>query len=268
MDLGLHDSVVLVTGSSGGIGMSIAHAFAAEGASVVLNGRDEAKLQQAVDRIQCKHGVKNGSVVGVKADVCNLPDAENLVASCVRSFGRIDILVNNVGGRVGRPFLAETTDEHWVKSLDINLVQITRLTRLAIPHMRAGGSAITNIASVSGVTPECGRNGQYGAAKAALIYLSRRWALELCAQKIRVNAISPGSIYAEGTGWERYRLRNPEGFAEYVRSAFPMGRLGSPEEVADAVVFVSAPRTQWINGQHIIVDGLQRPLDTVERRVP
>ena len=102
-------------------------------------------------------------------------------------------------------------------------------------------------------------SGQYGAAKAALIFDTERWALEFVPYGIRVNTVSPGSILVEGNGWDRYRLTNPGYYEDYVRHGFPMGRLGSAEEVADVIVFIASPRAHWINGRNIPVDGLEQP---------
>lgn len=263
MDLDLKAKVVLVTGSSKGIGLATAKAFAREGAHVVLNGRCEADLAKSVAELsQISDAVSSHT-----ADVCDPTAAESLVADCVGRLGAIDILVNNVGGVGGAARLEGSTDEEWLAVFDRNLLQLARMTRLVIPHMRRRGGVITNISSISGVKAEVGRSGQYGSAKAALIYLAERWALELVSDNIRVNAVSPGSVYCEGTGWDRYKKRNPAGFEEYERTAFPMGRFGKPEEIADVVVFLCSPRAGWINGRHIVVDGLQRPLDILERRL-
>ena len=109
-------------------------------------------------------------------------------------------------------------------------------------------------------------SGQYGAAKAALIFDTVRWALEFVPYGIRVNTVSPGSILVEGNGWDRYRLANPGYFEDYVRHGFPMGRLGTAEEVADVIVFIASPRAHWINGRNIPVDGLEQPHAPLDRR--
>jgi hypothetical protein len=123
---------------------------------------------------------------------------------------------------------------------------------------RAGASVI-NVASISGWSPQLAMSGQYGAAKAALIFDTERWALEFVPHGIRVNTVSPGSILVAGNGWDRYRLANQEYFDDYVRHGFPMGRLGTAEEVADVIAFVASPRAHWINGRNIPVDGLEQP---------
>jgi NAD(P)-dependent dehydrogenase (short-subunit alcohol dehydrogenase family) len=128
------------------------------------------------------------------------------------------------------------------------------------------GAAVINVASISGWSPQLAMSGQYGAAKAALIFDTERWALEFVPYGIRVNTISPGSILVEGNGWDRYRLANPGYFEDYVRYGFPMGRLGTAEEVADVIVFLASPRAHWINGRNIPVDGLEQPHAPLDRR--
>jgi 3-oxoacyl-[acyl-carrier protein] reductase len=123
-----------------------------------------------------------------------------------------------------------------------------------------------NVASISGWSPQLAMSGQYGATKAALIFDTERWALEFVPYGIRVNTVSPGSILVEGNGWDRYRLANPGYYEDYVRHGFPMGRLGTAEEVADVIVFIASPRAHWINGRNIPVDGLEQPHAPLDRR--
>jgi 3-oxoacyl-[acyl-carrier protein] reductase len=109
-------------------------------------------------------------------------------------------------------------------------------------------------------------SGQYGAAKAALIFDTERWALEFVPHGVRVNTVSPGSILVEGNGWDRYRIASQDNFDDYVRHGFPMGRLGTADEVADVIVFAASPRAHWINGRNIAVDGLEQPHAPLDRR--
>jgi 3-oxoacyl-[acyl-carrier protein] reductase len=141
------------------------------------------------------------------------------------------------------------------------------MMRLSLPHLKERpGAAVINVASISGWSPQLAMSGQYGTAKAALIFGTERWALEFVPYGIRVNTVSPGSILVEGNGWDRYRLANPEYFEDYVRHGFPMGRLGTAEEVADVIVFIASPRAHWINGRNIPVDGLEQPHAPLDRR--
>src|SRR5690606_26279976 len=127
--------------------------------------------------------------------------------------------------------------------------------------------AIVNVGSISGLRPQQGGTPQYGASKATLIELTERLALELSRARIRVNTVSPGAIMIEDGFWDRLRQRHPESFDAYVADAFPMGRLGTPEEVADVIAFVASPRANWINGRNVVVDGLQQPTPFREFRL-
>lgn len=190
-----------------------------------------------------------------------------MVSAAVAAFGGIDILVNNVGGGGGGPRIADSTDDDWREVLEINLIQTVRMMRLALPHMKdRPGASVINVASISGWSPQLAMSGQYGAAKAALIFDTERWALEFVPHGIRVNTVSPGSILVPGNGWDRYRNASPANYEDYVRHGFPMGRLGSAEEVADVIVFTASPRAHWINGRNIPVDGLEQPYPPLDRR--
>jgi 3-oxoacyl-[acyl-carrier protein] reductase len=263
MDLKLAGKVVLITGSSRGIGLAIAKAFAAEGCHVMLSARSPEQLREAEAALR-----RTGAAVAAHtADVSDPDETARLIDAAVAAYGGIDILVNNVGGGGGGARIADSTDEDWRGALERNLIQTVRMMRLALPHMKGRpGAAVVNIASISGWTPQLAMSGQYGAAKAALIFDTERWALEFVPYGIRVNTISPGSILVEGNGWDRYRLANPEYFDDYVRHGFPMGRLGTAEEVADVIVFAASPRAYWINGRNIPVDGLEQPHAPLDRR--
>ena len=263
MDLGLSGKVALVTGSSRGIGLATALAFAREGASVALSGRDEGMLAKAGEKLRAAGG-RHALCPG---DVTDPAGAAAVVEAAAKQLGAIDILVNNVGGSAGGRRILDSTDEDWRAVLELNLVQTVRMIRLAAPKMsKRPGAAIVNVSSISGWEPQLVGSGQYGAAKAALIFDAERWALELIPHAIRVNTVSPGSILFEGGGWERYRKGNEANFDDYVANGFPMGRLGRPEEVADVIVFLASPRAHWINGRHVPVDGLEQPYAARDRR--
>ena len=168
---------------------------------------------------------------------------------------------------VGAGRIADSTDEDWRSALGVNLIQTVRMMRLALPHMKGRtGASVVNVGSISGWSAQLAMSGQYGAAKAALIFDTERWALEFVPHGVRVNTVSPGSILVAGNGWDRYRIANQNNFNDYVRHGFPMGRLGTAEEVADVIVFTASPRAHWINGRNIAVDGLEQPYAPVGRR--
>jgi 3-oxoacyl-[acyl-carrier protein] reductase len=262
VDLELQGKVALITGGSRGIGLRTARLFAGEGCSVAICGRELDTLSAAGEELRQK-GV---SVATIQGDVTKADEAEAIVARCVAELGGIDILINNVGGATGGKLL-EATDEDWQRTFELNVFQIVRMTRLAVPHLRKrGGGAIVNISSISGWEAQLAGTAQYGASKAAAIFMTERLALELVHDNIRVNTVSPGSIIWEDGSWDRFRVKNPQSFANYVSDGFPMGRLGKPEEVADVIVFLSSPRSNWINGRHIPVDGLEQPSPVRENR--
>ena len=257
MDLKLKDKVALITGGTNGLGLRTARTFAGEGCHVGFCSIDEAEVILKTEDELREKGVK---AAGLKADVCIPEDAEKVVENTVNKLGGIDILINNVGKRFGNT-LFEATDEDWFKTFDNIVFQAVRMIRLTVPHIRKrGGGSIVNIASVSGWQKQLAKGSQYGASKSSLIFLAEPLALELAHDNIRVNTLSPGSMISPDGIWEKWRQKNPEAFEVYQHEGFPMGRLGSPEEVADVIVFLASPRAYWINGRHIPVDGLQQPV--------
>jgi 3-oxoacyl-[acyl-carrier protein] reductase len=262
MDLQLAGKVALITDSSRGIGLATAKALAAEGCRLMLSARAAEQLADAAAALRTS-GV---DVAAHPADVSKPDEAAGLVQAAVTAFGGIDVLINNVGGGGGAR-IADSTDDDWRSALERNLIQTVRMMRLALPHMQGHtGAAVINVASISGWSPQLAMSGQYGAAKAALIFETERWALEFVPHGIRVNTVSPGSILVAGNGWDRYRLANQAYFDDYVRHGFPMGRLGTAAEVADVIAFLASPCAHWINGRNIPVDGLEQPHAPSDRR--
>ena len=253
MDLQLTDRVAIVTGSSRGLGRASAGALAAEGARVVLCARGSDALRTAAREIGASRG--DEAVLAVEADVSTPAGAETVVAQAMARFGRIDVLVNNVGKAAGGDVVA-TSDEEWQSAIDQTLFPAIRMSRLVVPHMRkAGGGVILMIASIWG--RESGGRMTYNAVKAAEISLAKAMAQQLAQDRIRVNSISPGSIAFEGGSWWKRQQEDPEGMAEFVRREIPFGRFGTADEVASVVAFVASPRASWVSGASITVDGCQ-----------
>jgi 3-oxoacyl-[acyl-carrier protein] reductase len=251
VDLQLGGKIALVTGGSRGIGRRTAFRLAEEGAQVSICGRTAETLQQCVAELR----ERGATAHGVAADVTAPGEVERFVAESTTALGGVDLLVANVGGSAGGGLL-DSTAEDWARTFELNLFHAVRAIRAAAPAMaERGGGSVVVIASVSGWKP--GPRAQYGAAKAGEIFLAGALAWELAAQRIRVNTVSPGSIMFADGGWDRFRAANPAQFAEFQAREFPWGRLGSPEEVADVVVFLLSERARWINGAHIAVDGAQ-----------
>jgi 3-oxoacyl-[acyl-carrier protein] reductase len=251
MDLNLNGKVALITGGTRGLGWATAQRLAVEGCDVAICSRSAEVVEGRAAELRGQ-GVK---AHGVGADVTVPGDLERFVEDSAQVLGGIDLLVANVGGSAGGKLL-EATPADWLKTFDLNVFHATRLVRAALPHMqrRGGGSAVI-ISSISGSKPSPGA--QYGAAKAAEIFLASALALELAPQRIRVNAVSPGSILFPGGGWERFNNQHPERFRAFEEREFPWGRLGRAEEVADVVAFVLSERASWITGANIPVDGGQ-----------
>jgi 3-oxoacyl-[acyl-carrier protein] reductase len=247
MELGLTGKRALVTGSSRGIGYAIAEALVAEGVRVALTARTAADVEAATDRLRAR----GGDVVALTGDLTLSADVEHVVQGAAEAFGGLDILINNVGGGIGG-----NTDEGWQYTFDVNLNAAVRASRAATPLMQAQRSGvILIISSVSGW--QVGGSPQYNAAKAAEIMYARSLAKELGADGIRVNAVSPGSIMFEGGGWARRKERDPEGIAAFIANDMPLGRFGTPEEIANVCVFLCSDRASLVTGANIAVDGCQ-----------
>ncbi len=253
MDLKLTGKVALVTGASRGLGEAIARRLAAEGCRLVTCARNEQPLQDAAARIRNN----GGTVFPVVLDVTDPGAPGQLVRAAEDAFGRIDILVNNVGGNRRKEF-ADTTDEDWEAILDLNLRVHLRSSRSAVHAMRrTGGGAILFVASIFG--REAGGRGLsiYNATKSALISAAKIMALELAGEGIRVNSIAPGSIRFAGGSWDRRVQSDPQGMKAFVRENLPIGRFGSAEEVGDVAAFLVSPRASLVTGTCLNVDGGQ-----------
>jgi 3-oxoacyl-[acyl-carrier protein] reductase len=242
MDLGLAGKTAFITGGSHGIGLAIAQALTAEGARVVVCGRDEARLGQS-------------GFQGVQADVTDPGQLGDAVDRAAELLGGLDLLVANVGGASGGGLL-ESSPQDWADTFALNVLHAAHAIRSAVPHFerRGGGSALI-VSSITGWKP--GPKSSYAAAKAAEIHLAATLAQELGPMSIRVNALSPGSVLFPGGGWEEFRQARPERFASFAVGDFPRGRLVELAEVADVACFVLSERGTGISGANICVDAAQ-----------
>ena len=251
MELGLRDKVALVTGGSRGIGRSIALALAEEGCRLVICARGRERLDATAEELRGS----GAEVLPVAADVTREDDRRDLLDQTLRTFGQLDVLVNNAGGG-GGPTFADTTDEQWAEALELNVWSGIHLSRLVIPQMRQqGGGAIIFIASIYG--REWGGRPAYMTVKAAEISLAKALARELAPDNIRVNTVAPGSILFPGGSWDRRCQDDPEGMARFVQAEMPLGRFGRPEEVGNVVAFLASERASLMVGACVNVDGCQ-----------
>lgn len=247
MDLGLRGKSAVVTGASRGIGRSIALRLAEEGAGIAICARGEPALREVETELRTRSAP-------VYAAVCDVGDANALdrfLDAAYASLGRLDILVNNPSGLVFADDQAA-----WQSTLNVDLMAAVRASWKVTPWMAAaGGGAIVHISSIAGLEAS-GFAPSYGAAKAALVSHAKSLAVTLAPQKIRVNTVAPGSIEFAGGLWERAKHDNPDFYGAMLKT-IPWGRMGTVEEVADVVAFLTSERASWITGVCIAVDGGQ-----------
>ena len=242
----LKGKVALVTGSTSGIGLGIATAFAQQGADIVLNGfGDAAEIEKVRAGLADKHGVK---VIYDGADLSKGAAVRELVENTVRQMGRIDILVNNAG--ITRDTLAmRMKDDDWSAVIDTNLASVFRLSRAVLRNMmKARWGRIINVTSVVGSSGNPGQ-ANYAAAKAGVAGMSRALARELGSRNITVNCVAPGFIDTDMT-----RALGENQTAALLQQ-IPLGRLGSPADIAHAVAFLSGPQAGYITGTTLHVNG-------------
>lgn len=252
MDLGLTDKVAMVVGASRGLGKAIASSLADEGCHLAICARGEGPLRETAVELEEK-GV---SVFAEALDVTDPAAAERFVSQTIEELGRLDILVNNVGGNRRKTF-AETTDEDWDEILDLNLGSHVRFSRAAIPELKKRSGTILFVSSIFG--REAGGAGLsiYNSSKSALISLAKIMAEELGPEGIRVNSIAPGSICFPGGSWDRRWKEDPEGMAKFAEESFALRRFGTAKEIGDVAVFLVSERASFITGACLNVDGGQ-----------
>jgi len=243
----LSDKVALVTGAARDIGRATSLRLAELGASVVVNYRsNDAEAEETVRQITAK----GGRAIAAKGDVLSATDIKRVVDLSLNAFGdKIDILVNVAGGLVARKTILEMDESHWDAVIDLNLKSVFLVTKAVLPHMPDGGS-IVNFSSQAGRDGGGPGASAYAAAKAGVANYSRALAKELAPRRIRVNTVSPGMIATKFHD----TFTKPE-VRQKVASMTPLGREGTPEEVADLAAYLSSPRSSFINGETIEING-------------
>ena len=240
-----NNKVVVVTGGTSGIGLATAKAFSAEGASVFITGRRQDVLDAAVKAI-------GGRVTGVRGDMANLADIDRLYDAVQQQHAQIDVVFANAGGGEMVP-LGAITEEHYQRTFDTNVKGVLFTVQKALPLLKDGASVVlmSSVTSVSG-TPAFS---VYSATKAAVRNFARSWILDLKDRHIRVNAVSPGVTDTAGLNELFGGGEQAEGTKSYLAGLIPAGRVGQPEEIAKAVLFLASDESSFVNGIELFVDG-------------
>ena len=240
----LTGKVALVTGGSRGIGFAIAKILSENGATVVITSKNSEKIKQAEAKIS--------NSFGITCDIKKKNEVQNVLEQTIKKFGKLDILVNNAGIFPKIKLLHEIDEEEWNEVLDVNLTGQFRFTKEAIPHLQKTSGCIINISSDAGLKAYQGFNADaYSASKAALIVLTKCWALEYAKNKIRVNCICPGVVDTDMT---KPFLKNQKDI-EFMNNEHPLGRIGQPEEIGKSVLYFASDDALWITGAILAVDG-------------
>ena len=255
MDLHLDGEVVFVAGASRGIGRAIAGELLAEGASVVMTGRDQSRLAQTCDQLEMSYGTER--ILAVPGDLLDPQLAEASITQAVRHFGALNHLVANIGSGKGERGW-NPSDGEWQRLFDINFFGSTRITQAALPHLLAStsGGSILYIASIVGIetTPA---PLPYSAAKAALLNYAKNLSREVAPQGVRVNSIAPGNILFEGGSWHERSVATPDQVRAMLDADVPQRRFGSPEDVAKLAAFLCSPVSGFTTGSCFVIDGGQ-----------
>jgi 3-oxoacyl-[acyl-carrier protein] reductase len=260
MDLELKGRVALVSGASEGIGRAVAEAFAKEGAQVVLTSRRANRLDATVDRI-AKAG---GTALGIPADLTQAAEVEALFQQITEAVGRLDVLVNNVGAVVEFAGFEQIAEKDWLESFDVNVMTAVRMSRGALPLLRRSDRARILFVGSLGAKQPTGVWPHYNATKAAMVNLAKSLAMQLAKEGINVNAVSPGPIWTESWDREAAQLAGRQGISveeagrvlvQTKAAKVPLGRIGTPADVAGLCLFLASPYAGWITGANFAVDG-------------
>ncbi|MFB4213812.1 SDR family NAD(P)-dependent oxidoreductase [Shouchella sp. JSM 1781072] len=246
MNLQLNGKAVFVTGGTKGIGKAIAESFAAEGCKVAVCARHE------VDNF-------SEDIPIILGDITKFEERERIFKEVTASIGPIDILINNAGGSNGAE-IEKTTLDDFHQAFELNYFSAVHFSKLVLPGMKANKEgAIIQVSSIFG--RESGGKATYNNAKAALISFTKALADEVMKEGIRVNSVAPGSILHPTGNWQKRLDENPEKINDFVEANIPAGRFGTPEEIADVVVFMASSKASWVTGSSLQVDGGQSKMN-------
>jgi len=242
MDLQLAGRRALVTGGTRGIGRAVVETLLAEGASVAFCARDGAEVESTTTAL-------GGDIEGTVLDVADADGVRTWVAASAARFGGIDIVVSNVSA-----LAIPDTEDNWAASFNVDLMAAVHLVTAALPHLEASGvGSIVTVASVSGREIDFAA-GPYGTFKAALVHWTQGLAFQLAGKGVRANSVSPGNTFFEGGVWDTIKSDLPALYAEAL-ALNPTGRMGTPHEMARAIVFLASPASSFTSGTNLLVDG-------------
>jgi 3-oxoacyl-[acyl-carrier protein] reductase len=242
----LADKVAVVTGASKGIGAAIAKAFAAEGASVIVN---YASSKAGADKVVAEITSKGGKAVAVGGDVSKAAEAKGIIDAAIKNYGRLDILVNNSGVYEFAP-VESITEDSFHKLFNINVLGTLLVTREAVKHLKAGASVINIGSSISSLTPA--ETAVYTATKGAVDAITGVFSKEFGAKKIRVNSINPGMVQTEGVESAGFLGTD---FEKGLVAQTPLGRIGQVGDISSVAVFLASDESAWISGELLRVSG-------------
>jgi 3-oxoacyl-[acyl-carrier protein] reductase len=243
----LDGKVAIITGASKGIGAAIAKHLAADGAAVVVN---YASSKEGADRVVDEITKRGGKAIAVRANMAKKAEIERLFAETKKAFGRVDILVNNAGVYEFLP-LEKVTEEHFHRHFDINVLGLLLAIQEATKYFGPDGGSVINISSSASKSAPAVAS-VYSATKAAVDTITKSLAQELGPRKIRVNAINPGMVQTEGVQTGGFLESD---FRKMFEARSALGRIGQPDDIAPAVVFLASPDSSWITGETLFISG-------------